>query len=172
MLGFITGLFYANAFEWVAHKYLLHEEGKKKDSFWRFHWGEHHKLTRQNNFRDVSYERSLLEWNPQSKELAGLVLGGIAHLPLALISPSFVAGIFFSGGYYYYVHKKSHLDPDWGRENLPWHYDHHMGPDQDMNFCVTFPLFDHVMGTRVKYVGTERELEDRSRRQAKLAAVQ
>lgn len=171
MLSFISGLFYANALEWVAHKYLLHEEGKKKDSFWRFHWGEHHKIARLNNFKDESYERSILEWNPQSKELAALTVGGILHLPLITISPGFVAGVFFSGSYYYYVHKRAHLKPDWGRENLPWHYDHHMGPDQDMNFCVTFPLFDYVMGTRQKYLGTERELEDRNRRQSKLAAT-
>ncbi|HNK95856.1 MAG TPA: hypothetical protein PKK42_22690, partial [Leptospiraceae bacterium] len=114
---------------------------------------------------------SLLEWNPQSKEVLALATAGILHLPIALISPAFVAGVFVSGSYYYYVHKKSHLDPDWGKENLPWHYDHHMGPNQDMNFCVTFPLFDHIMGTRVRYIGTEREKEDQIRRKQKLAAI-
>ena len=171
MLGFITGLFYANALEWVAHKYLLHEEGKKKSSFWSYHWGEHHKLARQNDFRDISYERDLWEWNPQSKEVAALAFAGMIHLPIGIVSPGFVSGLFFSGAYYYYVHKKSHLDPDWARQNLPWHYDHHIGQDQDQNFCVTFPLFDYVMGTRVKYLGTERELEDRKRRQNKLATT-
>lgn len=171
MLNFFTGLIYANGLEWFAHKYLLHEQGKKKDSFWRFHWADHHKIVRQNDFRDVSYEKSLLEWNPQSKEVAALAAAGILHLPLAFISPSFVAGVFVSGAYYYYVHKKSHLEPEWGKQNLPWHYDHHMGPNQDMNFCVTFPLFDHIMGTRVPYIGTEREKEDKIRRQQKLATV-
>ncbi|MBK8397029.1 MAG: sterol desaturase family protein [Leptospiraceae bacterium] len=171
MLGFISGLLYANAIEWFAHKYLLHEEGKKKDSFWRFHWADHHKLVRQNNFRDISYEKSLLEWNPQSKELFALTITGIVHLPLVVISPSFVTGLYFSGAYYYYVHKKAHLDPDWAMEFLPWHYDHHMGADQDKNFCVTFPLFDYVMGTRVRYIGTKRELEDKKRRLDKIAAT-
>ena len=154
-----------------ANKYLLHEEGKKKDSFWRFHWADHHKLVRQNDFKDISYTQSLLEWNPQSKEMVALTLAGVAHLPLFVIFPGFVSGLFTSGAYYYYVHKKSHLEPDWARENLPWHYDHHLGPDQDKNFCVTFPLFDYVMGTRVKYLGTEKELEDRVRRQSKLATA-
>ena len=35
-----------------------------------------------------------------------------------------------------------------------------MGPDQDMNWCVTFPLWDYVMGTRVPYKGTEKEQKD------------
>ena len=94
MLGFITGLFYANALEWFAHKYLLHEEGKKKDSFWRFHWADHHKLVRQNDFKDISYTQSLLEWNPQSKEMVALTLAGVAHLPLFVIFPGFVSGLF------------------------------------------------------------------------------
>ena len=53
---------------------------------------------------------------------------------------------------------------EWARENLTWHYDHHMGPDQDCNWCVTWPWFDHIMGTREPYVGTEREARDRKRR--------
>ncbi len=35
-----------------------------------------------------------------------------------------------------------------------------MGPDQDKNWCVTFPLWDYVMGTRVPYIGTEKEQKD------------
>jgi hypothetical protein len=32
-----------------------------------------------------------------------------------------------------------------------------MGKDQDKNWCVSWPWFDWIMGTREKYVGTERE---------------
>ena len=53
---------------------------------------------------------------------------------------------------------------DWARENLPWHYDHHMGPDQNANWCVTKPWFDHVMGTRKPYLGTEKAKKDEARR--------
>ena len=49
------------------------------------------------------------------------------------------------------------------REHLPWHYDHHMGPNQEANWCVTRPWFDYVMGTREPYVGTLRESGDRAR---------
>jgi sterol desaturase/sphingolipid hydroxylase (fatty acid hydroxylase superfamily) len=39
-----------------------------------------------------------------------------------------------------------------------------MAPDQDKNWCVTFPLWDHVMGTRIPYKGTEREKLDIERK--------
>jgi sterol desaturase/sphingolipid hydroxylase (fatty acid hydroxylase superfamily) len=74
---------------------------------------------------------------------------------------------------YYRKHKRAHLDPAWAREHLPWHYDHHMAPDQDANWCVTHPFFDHVMGTRKPYLGTERERQDQeraTRRKARAAA--
>ncbi len=168
MLGIFAGLIYANAMEWVIHKYLLHEDGRKKGSFWRFHYSEHHKNARQNNFLDPDYEKSLLEWNAQSKEAFALLLGAGIHLPLFPILPGFVSALWFSMGYYYYVHKRSHLEPEWGRKHLPWHYDHHMGKNQDANWCVTFPLFDHIMGTRIYYLGTEAEKLDHERRLASI----
>ena len=42
-----------------------------------------------------------------------------------------------------------------GKQHLPWHYDHHMGRDQNANWCVTHPLFDNVMGTRKIYTYDE-----------------
>ena len=61
------------------------------------------------------------------------------------------------------------MDPEWARENLPWHYDHHMGPNQDANWCVTRPWFDDLMGTREPYAGTERESRDLAKRAARAA---
>ena len=52
---------------------------------------------------------------------------------------------------------------------MPWHYDHHMGLDQDQNWCVTWPLMDHLFGTRVKWVGTEKEAEQWAKLEARLA---
>ena len=47
MLGIPLGLLYANASEWLIHHYVLHGLGKKKRSFWSFHWGEHHRACAQ-----------------------------------------------------------------------------------------------------------------------------
>ncbi len=175
MLGFITGLIAANAFEWNMHKYILHERARKKNSFWRFHWAEHHKAVYKEEFRDKDYERPLLSgWNAQSKEAAALAGAAAMVTPLFPIAPGFTAGLWFSAWNYYRVHKKSHLDTEWGYNHLPWHYDHHMARDQDKNWCVTFPLWDYVMGTRVKYKGTEAErkdIEKKERRKVKLKKV-
>jgi len=46
-----------------------------------------------------------------------------------------------------------------------WH-DHHMGPNQEANWCVTQPWFDYVMGTRELYAGTPREARDWGRHNA------
>ena len=56
--GFVAGLVVANAFEWVAHKYILHgthRAGKPRyspvpDSM-KSHW-EHHREVRKTTFHD------------------------------------------------------------------------------------------------------------------------
>lgn len=165
MIGIPLGLAYANAGEWLVHKYVLHGLGRKRSSFWSFHWLEHHRVSRLRDFYDPDYERSLLRsgWNAQTKEAAALAGAALAHLPLFPIAPFFTGAVIWSMWNYYRKHKRAHLDPEWAKEHLPWHYDHHMGPNQDANWCVTSPLFDHIMGTREPYVGTELEARDRER---------
>ena len=173
MLGIPLGLLYSNAGEWVIHKHVLHGVGRKRDSFWSFHWLEHHRASRLNGFRDADYERPVFEnhadengkvvLNAQGKEALALIATGLAHAPLFPIAPFFTGTVMYALINYYRKHKKSHLDPEWAREHLPWHYDHHMAPNQDANWCVTRPWFDELMGTREPYVGTERERRDRER---------
>jgi hypothetical protein len=40
-----------------------------------------------------------------------------------------------------------------------------MGPNQDRNWCVVWPWFDRLVGTRRTFVGTAKELADRLRTQ-------
>lgn len=168
MLGIPVAMVTANAMEWVIHKYLLHGRGRDRASFWAFHWHEHHGECRRNDHIDVNYDKSVFGWNAQGKEAISLLGGGLLFLPLFPVAPFFVGTMWGWGVYYHHVHRKSHRDPDWAREHLPWHYDHHMAPNQDANWCVTKPWFDHVMGTRVPYMGTDKERTDRARRQARL----
>lgn len=163
MIGFAVGMVYANAAEWVIHKRILHGRGKKRDSFWSFHFHEHHQASRRHAMIDEDYHRSVIGWHGQGKEALALSLAALAHAPLLPVAPGFTIGVWTSAALYYRRHKRAHLDPAWAREHLPWHYDHHMGPDQDKNWCVTFPWFDHVMGTREPYAGTEREAKDLER---------
>jgi len=157
MIGIPLGLLYANGAEWALHKYVLHGLGKNKKSIWSFHWKDHHGNARRNGHYDVEYEKSVLHEGAQQKEAISLGLLTISHLPLFPIAPFFTSALVYSSINYYIKHKKAHNDPDWARENLPWHYDHHMGPNQDSNWCVTRPWFDHIMGTREFYLQTPKE---------------
>ncbi len=163
MIGIPLGWLYANAGEWLIHKHVLHGLGRKKSSFWSFHWHEHHRESRRHDMFDPQYKRSLLKWGPQSKEMAALLLAAGVHVPLFPVAPFFTGTLWFCIWRYYKVHKRAHLDPKWARQHLPWHVDHHMGRNQNQNWCVTHPFFDYVMGTRKRYLGTKEERADLGR---------
>jgi sterol desaturase/sphingolipid hydroxylase (fatty acid hydroxylase superfamily) len=169
MLGIPIALAVSNIAEWLIHKHVLHEQGRIKGSFWSFHWHEHHRNARANGFNDPDYERPVLAWNAQGKEAIGLVGMSLAVTPLFPIAPFFVLTSYYTSYRYYRIHKKAHQNPEWARKHVPWHYDHHMGPNQDANWCVTHPWFDNVMGTRETYAGTERERADIEKREQRLA---
>ena len=158
----------ANAGEWYIHKHVLHGRGKHKHSFWSFHWHDHHRAVRRSGHVDLAYKANPFRWNAQGKEVLALSAMAISVLPLAPVAPFLVGTLVYSTFNYYRKHKRSHLDPDWARTHLPWHYDHHMGPNQHANWCVTRPWFDIWKGTREPYVGTAREAKDQARRAVRL----
>jgi hypothetical protein len=154
MIGFPIALVVANGFEWYAHKYLLHgvpQKGQPRYSpvptNMKSHWA-HHKLVRTEGYYDGGYLEGWDNWRTRNeiKSLLVLTAGTSLLLPVA---PFFVLGTYYSAGRYFYVHRRSHLDPEWGKKHIPWHYDHHMTSNQDANWCVTRPWFDYLMGTRV-----------------------
>lgn len=168
MIGIVAGIVTANALEWVIHKHVLHGLGRDKRSFWAFHFHEHHGAARRNDHLDEGYHGSAFGRNAQGKETWSLVGIGVALVPFLPVAPGFVLTLWAHGLLYHHLHRRSHLDPEFARRWLPWHYDHHMGPNQDANWCVTWPLFDWLLGTREVYFGTERERAERARRQARL----
>ncbi|MBS2022791.1 MAG: hypothetical protein JST92_10295 [Deltaproteobacteria bacterium] len=161
MIGIPLGLLYSNAGEWLIHKHILHGLGKNRSSFWSFHWHEHHAKARKHDMHDDQYEKTLFSWDPQTKELVSLLGLAAIHLPLLPIAPFFTGTVLWSMQRYYRMHKHSHLDGQWAKDDMRWHYDHHMGKDQNSNWCVTHPFFDHVMGTRKAYaygVGAPKDI--------------
>ena len=157
LLGFPLGLLYANLVEWLLHKYLLHGVGANKASFWSFHWHDHHQAARKQGMFDPQYVRPLFTWgSPQLKEAMSVLGIALLHTPLIPFFPVFGLTIWFSALRYYFVHRRAHMDPEWCKRNLPWHYDHHMGRDQNANWCATNPWFDVLMGTRKSYTYDER----------------
>jgi hypothetical protein len=160
----LFGMLYCNALEWVIHKYVLHKLGRRKKSNWRFHW-EHHGLVKKHKGEDPDY----FKHGYSTKESLGIAILALTHLPIVIISPVFYFTILAHGLIYLYIHQRSHKDLSWAKKYVPWHWDHHMGPKKaiEANWCVTFPLFDIIMRTRVKYYGTKQYYLDIAKQSSK-----
>lgn len=163
MIGIPVALALSNVFEWYIHKHVLHGRGRE-GGWWRFHLHRHHANALRLQGWDPDYAKGFWRSEPQFKEVAGLVAVTLPFLPLFPVAPFFTGTVVYCSVNYYRCHRKAHLDPAWARTHLPWHYDHHMGPDQEANWCVTRPWADRLFGTRKRYVGTEVEAADEARR--------
>ena len=153
--GFVAGLVILNGYEWFAHKYLLHgvhRKGKPRYSpvpkSMESHWA-HHREVRKQDFSDECYVEGIDHWRTRHELMSLAVAAGVASVVFYPFSKGMALAAIYSAGNYYYVHRRAHLEPDWARKRIPWHYDHHMNSNQDANWCVTRPWFDYVMGTRV-----------------------
>lgn len=154
MIGFPIALLFANGFEWYAHKYVLHGTPRKgqpryspRPKNMKSHWA-HHKLVRGTAFYDEGYVEGWKNWRTRNEIQSLLALTAATTLVFP-VAPFFTLGTYYAAGKYFYVHRRAHLDPEWGKKHVPWHYDHHMNTNQDANWCVTRPWFDYIMGTRV-----------------------
>ena len=145
----VLGTVYTQFLEWALHKYVLHGKtlGKKPNSPFSFHWKAHHRKARLNKFYDKDYE-GFPRWDASGKEVLALGSLAILHAPLYWVSPVLLSTLVGGAVTYYFIHRYSHLHPKWAMKWLPWHYDHHMGKDQDKNWGVTTPLFDYIFRTR------------------------
>jgi sterol desaturase/sphingolipid hydroxylase (fatty acid hydroxylase superfamily) len=148
--------------EWATHKYLLHDLGSNKASPLSFHFHTHHQKVRLNGGYDPDYEGPVWSTATQAREAIGLIAVGLAHLPLLGVAPFYTATVWYCLWRYRRDHRRAHLDPEWAREHLACHYDHHMG-DQWKNFGIGFEWFDRLRGTRLPYIGTEKDRTDRER---------
>ena len=134
--------FYSLIFEYLAHKYVLHNYKYFKKAF-QNHFKVHHKVSRINNMLDPGYEKII----SSHFELISLSLIAIAHLPILFFSTTAYLIILANIIHYYYVHRKSHINTAWGKKNLPWHYAHHMGKNQNLNWGIRSPIIDKILGT-------------------------
>ncbi|WP_252059679.1 sterol desaturase family protein [Acinetobacter sp. AHP123] len=149
MLGFPVGVFVANGLEWYFHKVWLHEYPSQYRNSPFFTHIAHHKRARLNGFQDEGYAESMFknaEIYNEKTALIGLAGAATIFLPVA---PFFTAGLYYGLWNYWRVHSKAHLDSEYAKKRIPWHYDHHMTSNQNANWCVTKPWFDYIMGTRV-----------------------
>ena len=170
ILQLFLGAFYALFLEWSLHIFV-HRVGKKRGQLFSFHFHQHHKNSRKHQFLDPQYAQNPLRLGAASKELMALAALSIPHLLLLSVVPFFVVATVVFAARYYYYHRKCHLDVEWCKQHMPWHYDHHMAPNQHANWGVTTDFFDKIFGTREYYLGTEKERLHRERRAAKGRAI-
>ena len=141
-LQILLGWIYGHAAEYIIHKYVLHNYKLFKGPFKR-HFGTHHKIARKNNMYDENYLK--LSKNNSVFEILGLTVLLLLHIPLLFIIPYFWMTLVYSALAYYYIHRKSHINVDWGKKWLPWHYAHHMEKDQHKNWGVRLPILDKII---------------------------
>lgn len=141
---------YATFLEWAIHRYLFHALGRRRGSRFSFHYQDHHRACRREGGADEAFAGGVWAWNAYGREVFGLVLLVLIHAPLAPFAP--LAFLVFAGCgvNYHRVHKRCHLDPEWCQEHARWHWDHHMAPHADANWCVTSDWLDRLLGTRVE----------------------
>lgn len=161
--------FYSHLLEYFLHRFVLHNPRMLKGSWFRTHFAEHHNAARKLQMVDPLYWslKKVLK-HPEAK---GLFLLSVLHLPIAFFFPWAAATLTLSAASYYLIHRRAHVDTQWGRSWLPWHYDHHMAPDQNVNWGVRLPLFDTLFGTKVLYKGTMKETSDILRETAKANGI-
>lgn len=149
-VAFVIALFVTNFTEWATHKWILHGLGKKKNSWFNYHWA-HHNVSRKNGFHDEDYDHGFFESWAVRREILGLVLMLASNINWYFVWPVLFFWFCFFTIAYYLIHKYSHQYPEFTKKYLRWHWDHHMGIDQNKNWGVTSPLWDYILGTRVKY---------------------
>ena len=161
IIQFLLGYIYSWYSEWAIHKYILHRLGRNKKSWWSFHWHDHHKECRKNNNYDKMYNLWFWKHPARFREVLGLFLLALIHLPFTWLAPVFYGVVLAQIILYYFTHKYIHLNVEWGKTYRPWHYEHHMGSNQEKNFGVVDCVFDYILKTREKFHETSISSKER-----------
>lgn len=135
VLGIVIAWVYSHVLEYYAHKFL--HRFKRKGQLMSFHMREHH----------VNAKRQWMSTTPGWKEAFYLGILALLHLPVAWVSVPAYATLLLCSLHYLYVHSRSHLDVNWGCDNVPWHVDHHLG-NQQANWGVRSDWVDRLLGTK------------------------
>jgi len=141
VVAITLGFLYANFLDWYIHVLLHKPKGRSK---LKFHW-KHHAVARKNKNKDNDYSQKLFH-NETWLTLIGMVI----HFPLLWISLPFTLTALCYAAFYMVIHRQTHTHVEFYKKWMPWHYEHHMGKNQNANWCVVCPLMDYIMGTREK----------------------
>ncbi len=158
VIQILTAWIYSHFLEYCLHRFALHNNSFLLKPLFKIHFSDHHRCARADLMVDNDYH------SPASfifhKEALILMALCALHIPVALSLPYAFVTVVISACSYFLVHRRAHIDHRWARDNLTWHYDHHMGKDQNCNWGVRLPIFDIIFSTRQYYKGTEDEFKD------------
>jgi hypothetical protein len=104
-------------------------------------------MARTNDNIDSDYKQKIFH-NETWITIAAILL----HIPLFWHIPVFASTVVLYATTYMVLHRKSHEHVEFFKKWMPWHYEHHMGRNQNVNWCVVCPLMDHIMRTRDKWL--------------------
>jgi hypothetical protein len=141
IIFFTLGIILGNISEYIIHKYILHDLGKSKKSFFSAHWHRHHRTARRNDFYDQNYKNI----KNNKLEIMQLIFLIALFFPLKYIHIFLFLGGCFNALMYFILHRYMHLNPLKAKKYFRWHWEHHMGKNQDENWCVTLPLTDFLL---------------------------
>lgn len=147
VLQIFIAIYYSHFLEWLIHIFLHNRKALKK--VFKYHFSTHHGNARRNEMVDHNY-KNFLNKNAIFEPL-GLLFLSFLHFPIFFFFPIAYIVLVISMLMYYYKHRKAHLDIEWGKKKMPWHYEHHMGKDQNKNWGVRSNIFDIIFKTNTEY---------------------
>lgn len=145
-LYILLGIVYSNLLEWIFHQHPLHSMHKlsrdQTSSLW-FHM-IHHKRVSVASYKDYHEVDKYLITDVIS--IIGLILIHYFICYVFMGWLGFFIGNFIGALLFLGVHIFSHYFPKFGKKWTRWHYDHHIH-FPNYNWCVSFPLWDILLGT-------------------------
>lgn len=155
VLQVVIAWVYSYVLEYFVHKHVLHN--KKLKYAFKHHFRNHHTAARRNHMYDSKYVKSSWYHWFKDDEFIGLSFLAVVHLPVFFWLPYSYLTLLLASVHYFLVHRRAHADQEWARENLSWHYDHHLGPNQHKNWGVRSDIMDRILKTKEVYKGSKRE---------------
>ena len=146
LLLFCMGIIYANAIEYIVHRYFFHGFGRKKGSIFSFHLRDHHITARRNGFEDRKVS---------ANEAIGLPILVASHLPVCAFAPAFFSALVVYAVAFGVLHNYQHRHPEFTKKYFPWHWNHHMG-NPNKSWGVVLPIMDWLTGTLEKPLDSQK----------------
>ena len=142
----IFAILFSSFLEYIIHRYILHNKSFKK--IYKYHFKRHHKQSKRLNGIDPDYFKLPKNLESGLFEIIGIVILNAIIFPIYFLNFWFFIFVISYSWLYYFIHKYFHVYPDFFKKIFPWHWEHHMGKNQHVNWGIINPIFDWIFKTR------------------------